>query len=142
VNDTKMLEMGDRFVLPGGVSSAGATPIGMNVVTGGGMVTHQFTFHDKATGKKLKVRILADDFTSQGEIEQQAGEAMERWLGELRGQAQRKAGKHTPSHAERLEVAGALKEFRAHLAHRKASSNNLVYFPGVEVPSGISGISR
>ena len=115
------------LTLPSGIAHTGIMPVGRNVETGGGLVAHFFTF--KKDGKQLQVRILADATMSRSQIEESAGNALEKWLLELQEEAQRKVGKHTPSPAERREVGAALREFRTTAAKRRASSNHRLFYP-------------
>ena len=127
MREADLLEMG-RIAVPLGVTPTGIVSVGRNVETGGSIVVHVFTFHDKASGKTQQVRILADAGTSRAEVEDSAALALENWLVDLKEQAQRKVGKHAPSTAERREVGAAVREFRAYAAKRKASSNGRIYY--------------
>ena len=118
------------LALPQGVEYKAARTIGRNVETGGSILIHLFKFHDKATGKSLQVRILADATMSRAYIEDQAAGALERWMRDLKAEAERKVGKHTPSPAERRDVGKAILEFREHAAKRRASSNQRLYYSG------------
>jgi hypothetical protein len=112
---------------PTGVVQLGASPVGMNVETGGQIVAHTFTF--KATDKhgrvhQEQVKILADDTTSKAHIEEMLGNAAETFLEQVRT----KYDKRPPTHGERKQIGYALGEFRKYAGKRAESTTGKIYF--------------
>ena len=98
-------------------------------ITGGRVVAHIFHFHDKATGRRSRCTIPADNTMSQGQIEDMAATAFENWLIEVRAKASE--GKHAPSPEERKEVGRVIREFREYAQKRRESTNQRLYYKGL-----------
>jgi hypothetical protein len=117
---------------PGGMVHLAPSAGGRNVETGGAISIHTFRFHSAKHGVTREIKIPVDASMSQAQVEDMAANALEHWLTELDERAQRKVGKHTPSLEERKQVGAALREFRAHLAKRRESTNERLYYAGVK----------
>ena len=110
---------------PEGSTYAPPTYGGLSRETGDAYTIHTFHFHDKVSGRRSVTKIPAGPETSQAHIEDMAANALENWLLEVKAKT---AGKHTPSHAERLQVGEALREFRKYAEKRRESQTGKVYF--------------
>jgi hypothetical protein len=112
---------------PTGATYNGITPVGRNAETGSRIVTHQIRVEAKDRfGKVHKqiIRVLADDETSQAEIEEMMGNATENFVAEVR----KKYTKRPPTEDERKQIGRALNEFLKHRTKRRASSSNKLHF--------------
>ena len=112
---------------PAGTTYNGIIPAGRNMETGGHIVSHQVRVEAKdCFGKvhKQLIRVLADDNTSQAEIEDMMGYATENFVAEVR----KKYTKRPPTEDERKQIGRSLNEFLKHRTKRRASSSNKLYF--------------
>ena len=115
---------------PTGAAYNGIVPVGRNAETGSRIVTHQLRVEAKDRfGKVHKqiIRVLADDETSQAEIEDMMGHAAESFVAEVR----EKYTKRPPTADERKQIGKALNDFLKHRTKRRASSSNRIYFRGI-----------
>jgi hypothetical protein len=115
---------------PTGGAYNGIVPVGRNAETGSRIVTHQLRVEAKDRfGKVHKqiIRVLADDETSQAEIEDMMGHAAESFVAEVR----EKYTKRPPTADERKQIGKALNDFLKHRTKRRASSSNRIYFRGI-----------
>ena len=115
---------------PTGAAYNGIVPVGRNAETGSRIVTHQLRVEAKDRfGKVHKqiIRVLADDETSQAEIEDMMGHAAESFVAEVR----EKYTKRPPTADERKQMGKALNDFLKHRTKRRASSSNRIYFRGI-----------
>ena len=113
--------------IPTGTVRLGTAPVGRNAETGSRIVSHQIRVEAKDRfGKvhKQLIRVLADDETSQAEIEEMMGNATETFVAEVR----EKYTKRPPTEDERKQIGHALNEFLKHRTKRRASSSNKLYF--------------
>ena len=112
---------------PTGATYNGITPVGRNAETGSRIVTHQIRVEAKDRfGKVHKqiIRVLADDETSQAEIEEMMGNATENFVAEVR----KKYTKRPPTEDERKQIGRALNEFLKNRTKRRASTNRKIYY--------------
>jgi len=119
--------MATELWTPAGTTYNGVTPAGRNMETGGRIVSHQVRVEAKdCFGKvhKQLIRVLADDNTSQAEIEDMMGYATENFVAEVR----KKYTKRPPTEDERKQIGRSLNEFLKHRTKRRASSSNKLYF--------------
>jgi len=115
---------------PTGGAYNGIVPVGRNAETGSRIVTHQLRVEAKDRfGKVHKqiIRVLADDETSQAEIEDMMGHAAESFVAEVR----EKYTKRPPTADERKQIGKALNDFLKHRTKRRTSSSNRIYFRGI-----------
>jgi hypothetical protein len=89
------------------------------------IITYKFHFVDKRSGRKMVASVSGLASDSQQEIEDKAAEAFENWLTDIRLGPDRK---RAPTKEERLEVARALREFRAYRGKRNDSTNHKLYY--------------
>jgi len=113
--------------IPTGSALSGALPVGRNAETGGHIVSHELTV--KATDKfgkvhKQKVRVLADDNTSQAEIEEMMGHAAENFIRDVR----ERYDKRPPTEEERKKIGHSLNEYLSYRTRRRESTVNKIYF--------------
>ena len=112
---------------PTGTAQLGVVPVGRNAETGSRIVTHQLRVEAKDRfGKVHKqiIRVLADDETSQAEIEDMMGHATENFVAEVR----EKYTKRPPTEDERKQIGRALNEFLKNRTKRRASTNRKIYY--------------
>ena len=122
--------MAQELWTPAGAAYNGIVPVGRNAETGSRIVTHQLRVEAKDRfGKVHKqiIRVLADDETSQAEIEDMMGHAAESFVAEVR----EKYTKRPPTADERKQIGKALNDFLKHRTKRRASSSNRIYFRGI-----------
>jgi hypothetical protein len=115
---------------PTGAAYNGIVPVGRNAETGSQVVSHQIRVEAKDLfGKVHKqiIRVLADDETSQSEIEDMMGHATENFVKEVR----EKYDKRPATVAERKQIGKALNEYLQHRTKRRASTSNRIYFKGI-----------
>ena len=115
---------------PTGTVQLGVVPVGRNVETGSRIVTHQLRVEAKDRfGKvhKQVIRVLADDDTSQSEIEDMMGHATENFVAEVR----EKYTKRPPTEGERKQIGKSLNEYLKHRTKRRASTSDRIYFKGI-----------
>jgi hypothetical protein len=116
---------------PAGTVRLGTDPVGRNAETGSRIVSHQLRVEAKDRfGKVHKqiIRVLADDETSQAEIEEMMGNATESFVAEVRV----KYTKRAPTEDERKQIGKALNEFLKYRTKRRASTSNRIYFNGIK----------
>ena len=111
---------------PSGTIPLGVAPVGRNAETGGKIVAHMVML--KVTDRfgvehKQKVQVLADDTTSQSQIEEMMGNAAESFVEQVRT----KYNKRPPTELERKEIGRALNEFRKYASKRITSTNRKIY---------------
>ena len=112
---------------PTGVVSTGVTSVGRNTETGSQISKHSFRVHDEITGRKHEFQVLVDASTSQAQIEEMVGNAMESWLIDVR----MRHNKPAPTPAQRKEIGKILDDIRVKGIKRRASSNNRIYYNGL-----------
>ena len=115
---------------PAGTAYNGIIPAGRNAETGSRIVYHQIRVEAKDRfGKVHKqiIRVLADDDTSQAEIEDMMGHATENFVAEVRT----KYTKRPATEDERKQIGHALNEFLQHRIKRQESTSNRIYFKGM-----------
>ena len=113
--------------IPTGSSHTGVLPVRRNGETGGHVVSHELMV--KATDKfgkihKQKVCVLADEDTSQAQIEEMMGNAAERFACEVR----EKYDKRPATEEERKKIGHALNEYLSYRTRRRESTVNKIYF--------------
>jgi len=114
---------------PAGAAYNGIVPVGRNAETGSRIVSHQLRVEAKdrfGRVHKQIIRVLADDETSQAEIEEMMGHAAENFVAEVR----EKYTKRPPTEDERKQIGKALNEFLRHRTKRQESTSNRIYFKG------------
>jgi hypothetical protein len=116
------------MILPVGVTHRKISRVGRNAETGGVIRLCRFRVHDKVTGRKSDFRVLVDDTTSRGEVEEMVGNAMESWLIDVRI----KHSKPPPTPAQRKEIGKILNQIKDHALKRGESSNNKIYYAGIK----------
>ena len=115
---------------PAGTAYNGIVPVGRNAETGSQIVSHQLRVEAKDRfGKVHKqiIRVLADDETSQAEIEDMMGHAAENFVVAVR----EKYTKRPATVDERKQIGHALNEFLQHRTKRQESTSNRIYFKGI-----------
>ena len=115
---------------PTGASYSGLAPLGRNAETGGSIVRHKFTLRAKdrfGREHRTRVEILADEDTSQNQIEEMMGNAAESFMEEVRT----KYTKRPPTQDERKQIAQALEAFRVSAAMRRGRTNSVRYYQKV-----------
>ena len=113
---------------PQAVTSHAVAPAGRNAETGGHIQQHIFRVHDPVTDKRHKFCVLVDDETSQAHLEDMVAQAVDSWLLEVR----LKDHKPAPTTAQRKEIGQILEQIRVSQKKRRQSTNNKVYYPGLE----------
>lgn len=113
--------------MPPGVTHTRVAPVGRNAETGGKIYQYQFWVHDEVTGRKHQFWVLVDDDTSAAHIEEMVGNAMERWLIDVR----MRHAKPAPTVAQRKEIGQILEQIRVSTIKRRNSSNNKIYYSGL-----------
>ena len=113
---------------PPGVTSHVSSPVGDNAETGGTIEQHVFQVHDPVTDKSHKFCILTDEQTSQAHLEDMISSAVDRWLEEVR----QKDHKPAPTAEQRKEIGKILSDIRNNKLKRKESSNNRIYYNGIQ----------
>ena len=113
---------------PEGVAGHTTTPTGHNAETGGQVYNHTFRVKDPVTGKQNRFNIIVDDSTSQAHLEDMVSNAVDRWLGEVRA----KSHKPAPTPEQRKEIGKILNNIRSHNIKRRESTNNTIYYKGLE----------
>ena len=113
--------------IPTGSSHTGVLPVGRNGETSGHVVSHELMV--KATDRfgkvhKQKVCVLADEDTSQAQIEEMMGNAAERFACEVR----EKYDKRPATEEERKKIGHALNEYLSYRTRRRESTVNKIYF--------------
>ena len=76
---------------------------------------------------KQIIRVLADDETSQSEIEEMMGYATENFVTEVR----EKYNKRPATEDERKQIGKALNEYLNNRTKRRESTSNKIYFEGI-----------
>ena len=89
------------------------------------IVSYNFHFVDKRSGRKMVAKVAGRASDSKQEIEDKAAEAFENWLTDVRTGPDRK---RAPTQAERFEIAKAIREFRAYRTRRNESTNNKLFY--------------
>ena len=113
---------------PPGVTHSRVIPVGFNAETGGTIYEYQFVVHDEVTNRKHQFRVLVDDDTSKAHIEEMVGNAMESWLIDVR----MRHSKPAPTPEQRKEIGKILDQVRVNSIKRKGSSNNKIYYNGLQ----------
>jgi hypothetical protein len=122
--------MATELWTPVGTAYNGINPAGRNMETGSQIVSHQIRVEAKDLfGKVHKqiIRVLADDDTSQSEIEDMMGHAAENFVTEVR----EKYTKRPPTEDERKQIGKALNEYLNNRTKRRESTSNKIYFEGI-----------
>ena len=112
---------------PPGVTQTRVAQVGRNAETGEKIYEYQFKVHDEVTGRRHQFRVLVDDDTSIAHIEEMVGNAMDRWLIDVR----MRHAKPAPTPAQRKEIGKILEQIRVNSIKRKNSSNNKIYYNGL-----------
>ena len=112
---------------PAGAVPLGAASVGNNKETGSTIVAHTILLKAKDRfGKehKMRVQVLADDDTTQSEVEDMMANAAERFLEEVREKYDKR-----PATAEEMKHAGkALDDFLKYRTRRRDSTTGKIYF--------------
>jgi len=112
---------------PSGAVPLGAASVGRNKETGSPIVAHTVLLKAKdrfGREHKMRVQILADDSTSQSEVEDMMGNAAEKFLQEVREKYDKR-----PATAEEIKHAGkALDDFLKYRVRRRDSTTRKIYF--------------
>ena len=122
--------MATELWAPAGTAYNGIIPAGRNMETGSQIVSHQIRVEAKDLfGKVHKqiIRVLADDETSQSEIEDMMGHAAENFVAEVR----EKYTKRPATENERKQIGKALNEYLNNRTKRRESTSNKIYFEGI-----------
>ena len=112
---------------PAGAIYQGIAPAGRNVETGSNIVTHRFVLKKKdkfGIERKTAVTIVADEDTSQAQIEEMMGNAAESFVEKVRT----KYDKRPPTASEKKEIGKALNDFRTRAIKRLQSTNRRIYY--------------
>ena len=112
---------------PSGAVPLGAASVGRNKETGSPIVAHTILLKAKDRfGKehKMRVQVLADEDTSQAEIEDMMANAAERFLEEVR----EKYDKRPATAAEMKHAGKALNDFLQYRTRRRESTTGKIYF--------------
>ena len=88
-------------------------------------VIYKFMF--KYKGKQHEVQVVAHSDVTRAEIEDRAGQAAENWMRSI----DEKEHKRPPTAEERIQIGKAMNEFLLQARKRGESSNNRLYYPGV-----------
>jgi hypothetical protein len=102
-------------------------PVGHNAETGSPIVAHTIVLKAKDRfGKehKMRVKVLADKDTSQGQVEEMIGNAADSFVQEVR----EKYTKRPATAEEHKTIARALKELLAYTKRRVASTSKRINF--------------
>ena len=113
--------------LPTGSSHIGVLPVGRNGETGGQVVSHELIVKETDTFGKVhyqKVCVLADEDTSQAQIEEMMGNAAERFACEVL----EKYDKRPATEEERKKIGHSLNEYLGYRTRRRESTANKIYF--------------
>ena len=86
-----------------------------------------YKFMFKYKGKQHEVQVVAHSDVTTSEIEDRAGEAAKNWMESI----DEKENKRPPTAEERKEIGKAMNEFLLQARKRGESSNNRLYYPGV-----------
>tara|TARA_R100000808_G_scaffold23316_1_gene51625 strand:+ start:45 stop:422 length:378 start_codon:yes stop_codon:yes gene_type:complete len=113
---------------PQGVTQQRVTTVGHNYETGGFIYEYQFQVYDEVTNRKHQFRVLADDETSKAHIEEMVGNAFESWLVDVR----MRHSKPAPTPEQKKEIGKILNQIRTNKIKRKESSNNKIYYKGLQ----------
>ena len=119
--------MATELWTPAGTAYNGIIPAGRNVETGSQVVSHQMRVEAKdrfGRVHKQIIRVLADDETSQSEIEEMMGYATENFVTEVR----EKYTKRPPTEDERKQIGHALNEYLKNRTKRRDSTSNRIHF--------------
>ena len=122
--------MTGKLWIPKGASYSGVAPLGRNAETGGSVFRHQFMLRAKdkfGREHKTRVEILADEDTSQNQIEEMMGNAAESFMEEVRI----KYDKRPPTQDEKKQIAQALEAFRVSATKRRERTNTVRYYQKV-----------
>jgi len=122
--------MATELWTPAGTAYNGIIPAGRNVETGSRIVSHQMRVEAKdrfGRVHKQIIRVLADDETSQSEIEEMMGYATENFVTEVR----EKYNKRPATEDERKQIGKALNEYLNNRTKRRESTSNKIYFEGI-----------
>ena len=112
---------------PAGAVPLGTAPVGLNKETGSRIVSHELKVEAKDRfGKVHKqiIRVLADEDTSQAEVEDMIGHSTENFVKKVR----EKYNKRPATVTERKQAGKALNEFLKHRTKRRESTSNRIYF--------------
>ena len=113
---------------PQAVTSHAVAPAGRNAETGGQIQQHTFQVHDPVTDKRHQFIVLVDDETSQAHLEDMVAQAVDTWLLEVR----QRDHKPAPNVGQRKEIGQILEQIRVSRIKRRQSTNNKIYYPGLE----------
>lgn len=114
---------------PQGSELSSTRTAGFNTETGESITLYTFSFSDPVSGRSTTAIIPADPSISPAHIEDMAAQALEKWLEDIRYNEKGK----TPSVAERKELGKTIKEFKEYAEKRRESSNNKIYYSGVNI---------
>jgi len=119
--------MATELWTPAGSANLGVAPVGGNAETGGRIIAHTVVLKAKdkfGVEHKQRLKVLADDTTSQTHIEEMMGNAADSFAEEVRT----KYTKRPPTAEERKEIGRALNEFRKYARKRIQSTNRKLYY--------------
>ena len=88
-------------------------------------VIYKFMF--KYKGKQHEVQVVAHSDVTTSEVEDRAAQAAENWMRSI----DEKEHKRPPTIEERAQIGKAMNEFLQQAKKRGESSNNRLYYPGV-----------
>ena len=114
---------------PQGSEVTNTNNVGFNTETGESITLYTFSFSDPVTGRSTTAIVPADESMSSANIEDMAAQALETWLEDVRFKSK---GKVTTV-KERKEIGQQLKEFKEYTAKRRESTNNKIYYSGVDL---------
>ena len=114
---------------PQGSELSSMRTAGHNAETGESITLYTFSFSDPVTGRSTTAIVPADPSMSAAHIEDMAAQALETWLEDIRFNEKGKK----PTVKERKEIGKTLKEFKEYAEKRRESSNNKIYYSGVNI---------
>ena len=114
---------------PQGSEVTNTNNVGFNTETGESITLYTFSFSDPVTGRSTTAIVPADESMSSAHIEDMAAQALETWLEDVRFKSKGKV----PTVKERKEIGQQLKEFKEYTAKRRESTNNKIYYSGVDL---------
>ena len=113
---------------PPGVTHTGVTPVGRNAETAEPIYEYQFRVHDEVTDRSHDFKVLVDNQVSKAHVEEMVGNAFESWLIDVR----LRHSKPAPTKAQKKEIGKILNDIRINRDKRKQSSNNRIYYNGLQ----------
>lgn len=117
----------DNLWTPSGVSHNGISPVVTQPTVTDIPQAHTYTFTFRYKGKEKKILIAAHPGVTRDEVEDRAGQAFESWVYEL----DQEEHLRPPTADEKNQIGKALNEFLLRAKKRRASSNNRIYYQGI-----------